>query len=120
MDYKECPEQQLVELRISQKVTEHDFDIIAPKLEAFTAQHGRIKFLEVIENFEGMAAGLIFKGIRFDIKHLKHISHVAVVSDIGWMSPLSKAAGALVSTKFRTFSMDQLGEARHWLSTAEE
>ena len=115
MNYTECPEKKTVELKVNGKVTENDFDLISSRLEAFIKHHGTIKLIEIIDHFQGMEAGMILKGIRFDIKNLKHISHVAVVSDIGWISPISKAAGAFVSTKLRTFSMDQLEEARKWL-----
>jgi hypothetical protein len=42
-----------------------------------------------------------------------------VVSDIGWFSPLTKAAGAFMSTKLRTFDLAEEDAARDWLDGAE-
>jgi len=53
--------------------------------------------------------------MKFDMKNIRHISHCAVVSDVGWFSPMSKAAGAFMSTKLRTFNMDEIDAARAWL-----
>lgn len=43
----------------------------------------------------------------------------AVVSDIGWISPISKAAGAFMSTKLRTFILNDLNKAREWLNNPD-
>jgi len=116
--YTEDPEHKIAELVVDGKVTHEDFNNIAIQLENFIEKHGRIKLLEVIRTLEGIEASMVWEGIKFDIKnlkHIRHISHCAVVSDIGWLSPISKAAGALISCKIRTFTLDQIDEAREWL-----
>ncbi len=116
--YKEDPEHKIVEFIIDGKVTQEDFNYIAGELDNFIEKHGRIKLLEEIRKLEGFDASMVWEGIKFDIKnlkHIRHISHCAVVSDIGWLSPISKAAGAFISCKIRTFTLDQLDEARAWL-----
>jgi len=116
--YKEYPEHKIAELVVDGKVTHEDFNNIAIQLENFIEKHGQIKLLEKIRTLEGFDASMMWEGIKFDIKNLKHIrniSHCAVVSDIGWLSPISKAAGAFISCKIRTFTLDQIDEARAWL-----
>ncbi|TFH08974.1 MAG: STAS/SEC14 domain-containing protein [Nitrosomonadales bacterium] len=117
--YKEIPEQKTVEFIIYGKVTKEDFDQISEKLHKFIEAHGTIKLIEVIQSFEGFDPSVIWDGIKFDIQHLRFISHCAVVSDNGWISPISKAAGAFISTKLRTFSLVQLDEARQWLKSPD-
>ena len=116
--YTEDPEHKIAELVVDGKVTHEDFNNIARQLESFIEKHGRIKLIEEIRKLEGIDASMVWEGIKFDIKnlkHIRHISHCAVVSDIGWLSPISKAAGAFISCKIRTFSLDQTDEARSWL-----
>ena len=116
--YKEDPEHKIAELVVDGKVTHEDFNNIAIQLENFIEKHGQIKLLEKIRTLEGFDASMMWEGIKFDIKnlkHIRHISHCAVVSDIGWLSPISKAAGAFISCKIRTFTLDQIDEARAWL-----
>lgn len=116
--YREYPEHKIAELVIDGKVTHEEFNNIAIQLEGFIEKQGDIKLLEEIRTLKGFDASMVWEGIKFDIKnlkHIRHISHCAVVSDIGWLSPISKAAGAFISCKIRTFTLDQINEARAWL-----
>lgn len=116
--YREYPEHKIAELVIDGKVTHEEFNNIAIQLEGFIEKQGDIKLLEEIRTLKGFDASMVWEGIKFDIKnlkHIRHISHCAIVSDIGWLSPISKAAGAFISCKIRTFTLDQINEARAWL-----
>ena len=116
--YAEDPDAPIVEIWVSGKVTLDDFNEIAPKVQAFIDRHGTIKLIEVIEDLKGFEISMLLPGIKFDIQNLRHISHVALVSDIAWMSPLTKAASALMSTQLRTFDLADLGEARNWIRSS--
>lgn len=115
LDYQEFADDKLVELTVDGKVTRAEFDEIAPKIEAFIAEHGTIKLIEVVHHFGGMEMSAMWEGIKFDRQNVKHISHCAVVSDISWISPLTKAASAFLSTKLRTFDLAELDAAREWI-----
>lgn len=107
------------EIQVEGHVSREDFDNLAPEFEAFVAANDKIRLLEVIHSLDGFDPSMIWEGVKLDFKVIPHISHCAVVSDIGWISPMSKAAGALVSTKLRTFSLAELDAARAWLSDPE-
>ena len=114
--YRMIPETKTFEFTVSGKVTSEDFDALAGPLEDFVEEHGKIKLLEIIENFQGFDPMMLWKGMKFDVKIIPHITHCAVVSDMGWISPLTKAAGAFMATKLRTFDLAQLDAARVWLA----
>lgn len=116
--YTEDDTTRVAEIRVLGRITRADYDQAVEPLQAFIDRHDQIRLLEIIERFEGFDASAIWPGIKFDFKNLRHISHVAVVSDIGWLLPLSKAAGAVISTKLRTFDMEQIDEARRWITEA--
>ncbi|MEM1360273.1 MAG: STAS/SEC14 domain-containing protein [Pseudomonadota bacterium] len=113
------PETAIVTLEAEGKITVEDFDRIAPEIEAFISAHGTIRLLEIVQSFEGVNAELLWRGLKLDRKLLPHISHCAVVSDIGWMTPLAKAAGAVISTKLRTFAMADLEDAKSWVANPD-
>lgn len=115
--YKEYPEQRLVELVVDGKVTQEDFNLIAGQMESFIKMHGKIKLLEEIRKFEGFDPSVLWDGIIFDMKYLKNFSHCAVLTDMGWVGPFSKAAGAFISCKVRTFPLDKKDDAKAWLQT---
>lgn len=116
--YRAIPETKTFELTVKGKVRSADFDALAGPLEEFVKEHDKIKLLEVIQDFEGFEPSIIWKGIKYDIRLIPHITHCAVVSDMGWISPLTKAAAAFTNTKLRTFDLDELDTAREWLAEA--
>ncbi len=118
--YKEIPEEKIIELSIKGKITKDDFHKVTKQFEKFVEENGTIKLLEVVEDFKGFDPLLMWEGIKFDINNVKHISHCAVVSDIGWISPVSKAASGFMPTVLRNFSLDQIDGARQWLKTPEK
>ena len=112
--YSEHDSAPVVEIRVVGRVTEHDMDEIIPKLEAFIGRHGTIRIVEVIERFDGFDPTTILDGMKFDIKHLKDISHAAVVSDIPWVSFMTNAFAAVSPIVVKTFPMSDLDAARTW------
>ncbi|KPU84990.1 hypothetical protein JI58_00315 [Marinosulfonomonas sp. PRT-SC04] len=111
--YKEYPDLKTIEIHVDGKVSQAEFDTAITGMDAFIQTHGTVKFLETIVSFKvGMDVSMFWEGLKFD---MKNISHCAVVSDIGWISPMSKAAGAFMSTKLRTFNMGEIDAARAWL-----
>ena len=115
---KEHDDTRTLEIVASGHFGREEYDRAIEQTQAFIDRHGTIKIIEVVESFEGFDPSVIWPGIKFDFRNIRNISHVAVVSDIGWLSPLAKAAGAFLSTKLRTFGMDQLDEAREWIANA--
>ncbi len=105
----------IVELRVVGRVTERDMGEIIPRLEAFIGKHGTIRLLEVIERFDGFDPTTILDGMKFDIKHLKDVSHAAVVSDIPWVGFMTSAAALVMPLVMRTFPLAQEESARAWI-----
>ena len=116
LSYIEHPDTKIVEIHVDGKVTREEFDTVVADMEMFIQNYGKVKLLESVTTFKvGMDMYMLWEGMKFDQKNIRHISHCAVVSDIGWISPFSKAAGAFMSTKLRTFKMDEIEAARAWL-----
>ncbi len=114
--YSEDPLAHTITLEVDGRVTREDFDEISPKFEAFVEEHKPIRLLEIIHKLDGFDASVVWQGIKLDTKVLPHISHCAVVGDIGWLSPISKAAGTVISTRLRTFPLSELDAARVWIA----
>lgn len=117
--YKQSDDTKIVELTVSGKVTQNDWDTVAPRFEKFVEQNGTIRLIEIIESFKGFDPALLWEGIKLDFKVIPHISHCAVVSDISWISPISKAASALMPMQLRTFPLAKADEARAWIANPQ-
>lgn len=119
VDYLEHPDAGLAELAVSGRVTEADFDAVAPRLAAFVEARGEpVRLLEIVSDFEGFDLALIRKGIAFDVKYLSRFSHCAVVTDSGWIGPFARLASPFISCQVRTFPLGEEAAARAWLATA--
>lgn len=120
LSYTENPKAKTIEIHVDGEVQRDEFDTVIADMDRFIQNNGTVKLLESIATFKvGMDMHMIWEGMKFDLKNIRHISHCAVVSDIGWISPMSKAAAAFMSTKLRTFKMDELEDARAWLQNPE-
>ena len=118
LSYTECDTSHVAEIVVSDRITWDDYKHAVDKMQAFIDRNGTVKLVEIVESFSGFDPAVILPGLKFDWQNVQHISHVAVVTDIGWMGPMSKAAGALISTKLRTFDLEHLEEARAWIAAA--
>lgn len=113
--YAEIPEKKRVEFVMNGHLSKADYDSVVAPLQNFIDAHGKIQMIEVIESFTGFDPAVLMPGMQFDIQNIKHISHVALVTDIGWMSPIAQATSTLLPTKIRSFALGDLKAARAWL-----
>ncbi|MBO9471386.1 STAS/SEC14 domain-containing protein [Endozoicomonas sp. G2_2] len=95
VEYKENAEQKTVGIVVDGKITQADFDSLVPKMEAFIETRGSVKILEIIRNLDCFEPSVLIDGAKFDMKHIKHFSHCAVVSDKGRIGPLARLASAV-------------------------
>lgn len=113
--YTEIPEKKRVEFTVGGHISKADYEQIARPMEAFIDTHGTVQMIEVVDTFSGFDPSMLLPGIKFDIKAIPHISHIALVTDIGWISPIARAVGALLPARLRVFPRDELDAARAWL-----
>ncbi|SMX38984.1 STAS/SEC14 domain-containing protein [Maliponia aquimaris] len=119
IEYHEDDAASVVEFHVTGHISQADYLQIVEQLQAFIDRHGTVRMIEVVQNVPTFDPSILLPGLKFDLRNLRHISHVAVVSDIGWMSPVVKAAGAVISTRMRTFAMQDLDAARAWVRRAD-
>ena len=117
--YTTDPDTAVIEFTVSEHISKEDYETVIEPMQDFIDTHGTVRMIEIVESFPSFDPAILLPGIRFDIRNIRHISHVAVVSDIGWFSPVVRAAGALISSQMRTFPMEALDEARDWVRTAD-
>lgn len=118
LDYVEYPEAATIEITVVGHIDKEDYEAVIGPMQAFIDSHDSVRMIEVVKSFRGFDPSVLLPGIQFDFRNLSRISHVAVVSDIGWFSPVVKAAGALMSTQLRLFHLDELETARDWVMHA--
>ncbi len=96
-----------------------DYEGLLPKLETLIRNHGRVRFLFEMVEFEGIELRAVWDEIRFDTRHLRDVERCAVIGNRAWEKWATKFAGVLfVGAQFRYFDADQVEEARAWVQAA--
>ena len=71
------------------KLTAEDYrDVVLPALEA-AAKKGEVRFVIVMDDFQGMTGGALWQDLKVGIEHLRAWKRIALVTDIGWMQQMT-------------------------------
>lgn len=118
IEYREIPENDMIELKIDGYITAEDFHSIAEKLLLFMDQHKKIRVLKEVRSFSGLDF-VIFKErlIGAWLKHFKDVGGVAVVCDEHWMEQLTELLKPIYPYPVRCFKPTNIEEARSWLKS---
>ncbi|MGB3207335.1 MAG: STAS/SEC14 domain-containing protein [Crinalium sp.] len=117
IEYRNNPNNNIVELTVEGKITEADFDQVIAQMKADINKHGKLRMLEEIQSFEGIDPITLWKDAQFGLNHVGDFTHAAVVADAEWVRTISAAADNILSAKVKAFERSQIAEARAWLLT---
>jgi hypothetical protein len=112
------PESQgdLLVIRISGKITHHDFeDVLIPRLETMLREHPKLRLLDLIEEFSGWEVGVMWDKTKFLLQHGNVFTKIAAVGAPQWIARWVEISSHFVATEMKTFPADQMEEARKWL-----
>lgn len=107
----------IFEFQINGAMTEEEFDQVKQKIEEKIQAHGSVRLIEILEDVSGVEPTSIWRDMKFTSQHMKYFTHVAVVSDISWITWVNKMLEPLTSVNVRSFSLEQLEDARDWIAS---
>jgi len=100
----------------SGKLAAEDYrDVLIPAIERAAAA-GEVRFLIVIRDFDGMAAGALWEDLKVGLEHLRAWKRIALVTDISWMTHMTALFGWMTPGEVKHFSLDQQAAALEWVS----
>jgi hypothetical protein len=108
----------VVAFTASGQVTGEDYEnIIIPLVDEKIEQHEKIRLLYHLgPEFKKFTTTALWDDAKIGFHHLNGFERVAVVSDVGWILTMARGIGLTMPVKVRTFSNDELDEAKTWLS----
>ncbi len=115
LDVKEADGGNVLEVRVSGKLTKEDYGRFLPEVERMIGQHGKIRVLFDMHDFHGWSAGALWADIKFDLKHFKDIERLAMVGEKTWEKGMSTFCKPFTTATIRYFERAQEGEARRWV-----
>jgi len=101
-------------------ITPHDYQrVFLPVVEARLAQHERLRLLFYIGDMEGFDLAALWEDVGFGLKHWCQFSHIAFVTDHGWIKAMSAIFAPLIPGDIRVYSTADLEKARAWVIVAD-
>lgn len=104
-------------LKVIGIITAQDYeDTLAPLVEEKLKTHAKLKCLIVLgDEYATYARDAVSSDVKFGIRHAKSFSHIALVTDIGWISSAAKLFMLFAPYKFKAFPVAKLEEAKSWI-----
>jgi SpoIIAA-like len=106
----------ILEVDLHGKLNREDFERIGPETDRLIRQHGKIRILVTMRDFEGWDAGALWEELKWDAKHFNDVERLAMVGDESWQKWMVSVCKPFTTATVRYFSFDQLDEANEWLN----
>ena len=105
----------VIDLIVDGAITRADYESLIPALDAQIAKHGKLRVVETVRELRPIDPSLWWEDVKWVVQHRKAIGRAAVVTDHGWIGPITRAAAALFSGEMRVFPESQGEAARTWV-----
>ena len=91
---------------------------ILERLKADIQKYGKLRVLHEVRSPLGADPSKFWKDARIALSLDSGFSHIALVTDVDWLSRMSASTGRTLSANVRVFKRSQIEEARQWLKEA--
>lgn len=105
----------IIEFTINGRVERADYEAVVQAFETMIAARGKVSVVEVIHDYRGIDPALWWRDVQWSFGHLNDFGRCAVVTDHGWIGPVTRFAAAFMPMEIRVFAMAALDEARAWV-----
>jgi len=106
----------LLEVKVTGKLTREFYQALAPKVDALIQQHGRIRILVIMHDFHGWTLGAMWEDMKFDLSHWKDIEQLALVGESKWEQGMAAFCKPFTKAKIQYFDHSKEAEARQWIA----
>lgn len=104
----------LIEITIDGPINRSDYEVVVGEVDELLKTHDKLNVIEVVREIGWVDFDVWWKDLVFHLTHRRWLNRVAVVSDKGWVGPLTRFFAPLYPAEIRTFPLSGLNEARNW------
>ena len=115
LQIKEEAAGKIVYVAVSGKLEKKDYEIFVPEVERAIEQHGKIRLLFELLDFQGWSASAAWEDTKFGVKHFKDIERLAIVGENKWEKGMALIAKPFTMAKVHYFYIAERDEAERWL-----
>ena len=118
IEVKSTPINGILEISMSGRLTSEDYaNVLTPAIQSALEANDTIRVLvQIGPEFDGFEAGAIWSDAKLGLSHWHGFDRVAVVTDVDWIESSIKIFGFAMPCPARVFDLDEVDEARRWLT----
>lgn len=106
----------VIGLKIVGKLLHEDYQRFVPMLERLIEEHGSVRCLIEMADFQGMELRALWDEIKFDVRHGRQIERCAVVGDRAWEAWMTRLSRPLFpNAERRYFIVAERDKAWEWI-----
>jgi hypothetical protein len=105
----------VVRVHVSDSLTKEDYERFVPEIERRIDEHGKIRVLFDMQEFDGWNSGGLWEDIKFSAGHFNDIERLAMVGEKKWQEWMSTFCKPFTSAEIRFFEEDEGDQAHQWL-----
>jgi hypothetical protein len=105
-----------LEIKVQGRVGKSDYERFVPLAEDRIKTHGHLNLLVDITDMRGYSLPALWEDLKFDVKHYKDISRLALVgedSSKSWLATLSKP---FTAADVEFYPLSEIHSARDWVT----
>lgn len=103
-----------LEITVDGTISRDEYEAIVTVVDELLKNHDKLNVVEVVRELGWIEPEVWWKDILFHLSHRNFLHRVAVVSDRGWVGPVTRLFAPLYPAAIRTFGEAELDEARRW------
>jgi len=104
-------------IKLTGKLTKADYEHFVPKVESLVKEHGKLRIMVQMHDFQGWAGGALWQDIKFDLKNFRHIERLALVGEKSWEHGMAVFCKPFTTATIRYFDRSEVEEADAWIRT---
>lgn len=107
----------VVAVRAKGIITADDYrETLLPLVEEKLKEHDSLKLMVVMgDDYSTFTGDAAWEDTKFDLKHLRDFSRIAVVTDVAWVARTMKIFAPVLPYTLKVFPMADLEEAKSWI-----
>ena len=104
-----------VEVQLSGKLTKEAYEAFIPDLESVIAEHGKIRLLVEMKDFQGWDLAAVWEDTKFGYQHFSDIERIAIVGETTWEKWMTSFCKPFTRAKIKYFDSSELEAGRAWV-----
>jgi hypothetical protein len=116
---KEASGGKVLEIELTGRLQKEDYEHFLPVVERLVKEHGKIRMLVEMHDFQGWNAGALWEDIKFDLRHFWDIERLAIVGEKAWERGMAAFCKPFTTAKVHYFERGAIEQARAWLGGAQ-